>query len=153
MLFFIFLRSECWTFYQFFFFLIDLYAFIIGSYIIWTAVAGVRYSIEHIRTKRVAVLLGQIWKWCAIVIKSSVLLSIWVRIIWFFISRNQCSISGLYINYWHIVIVPDFYHSCIDWAALWAFGDRADARACWWKPSIPALSGLGIRTYFSQDMD
>lgn len=82
-----------------FFFLIDLYAFIIGSYIIWTAVAGVRYSIEHIRTKRVAVLLGQIWKWCAIVIKSSVLLSIWVRIIWFFISRNQCSISGLYINY------------------------------------------------------
>ncbi|PQM35779.1 putative E3 ubiquitin ligase SUD1 [Prunus yedoensis var. nudiflora] len=29
----------------------DLYAFIIGSYIIWTAVAGVRYSIEHIRTK------------------------------------------------------------------------------------------------------
>jgi hypothetical protein len=46
---------------------------------IWTAVAGVRYSIEHIRTKRVAVLLGQIWKWCSIVIKSSALLSIWVK--------------------------------------------------------------------------
>ncbi|TQD81818.1 hypothetical protein C1H46_032629 [Malus baccata] len=59
----------------------DLYAFIIGSYIIWTAVAGVRYSIEHIRTKRVAVLLGQIWKWCAIVIKSSALLSIWIFVI------------------------------------------------------------------------
>ncbi|XP_024162236.1 probable E3 ubiquitin ligase SUD1 isoform X2 [Rosa chinensis] len=59
----------------------DLYAFIIGSYIIWTAVAGVRYSIEHIRTKRVAVLLGQIWKWCSIVIKSSALLSIWIFVI------------------------------------------------------------------------
>lgn len=59
----------------------DLYAFIIGSYVIWTAVAGARYSIEHIRTKRVAVLLGQIWKWCAIVFKSSALLSIWVFVI------------------------------------------------------------------------
>lgn len=63
-----------------FFFIVDLYAFIIGSYVIWTAVAGARYSIEHIRTKRVAVLLGQIWKWCAIVFKSSALLSIWVQI-------------------------------------------------------------------------
>lgn len=59
----------------------DLYAFIIGSYVIWTAVAGARYSIEHIRTKRVAVLLGQIWKWCAIVFKSSALLSIWIFVI------------------------------------------------------------------------
>ncbi|KAL6209805.1 hypothetical protein ACLB2K_020744 [Fragaria x ananassa] len=59
----------------------DLYAFIIGSYIIWTAVAGVRYSIEHIRTKRVTILLGQIWKWCSIVIKSSALLSIWIFVI------------------------------------------------------------------------
>lgn len=56
---------------------------------IWTAVAGVRYSIEHIRTKRVAVLLGQIWKWCSIVIKSSALLSIWVRIIWVLFFKNQ----------------------------------------------------------------
>ncbi|KAL5562485.1 hypothetical protein UlMin_032232 [Ulmus minor] len=59
----------------------DLYAFIIGSYLIWTALAGVRYSIEHIRTKRVAVLLGQIWKWCGIVFKSSALLSIWIFVI------------------------------------------------------------------------
>nr|KJB32344.1 hypothetical protein B456_005G236600 [Gossypium raimondii]KJB32346.1 hypothetical protein B456_005G236600 [Gossypium raimondii] len=56
----------------------DLYAFVIGSYFIWTAMAGARYTIEHIRTKRAAVLLSQIWKWSAIVIKSSVLLSIWV---------------------------------------------------------------------------
>ncbi|TXG64276.1 hypothetical protein EZV62_011270 [Acer yangbiense] len=33
----------------------DLYAFIIGSYVIWTAVARAIYSTEHIRTKRAAV--------------------------------------------------------------------------------------------------
>ncbi|KAK4848366.1 hypothetical protein QYF36_012124 [Acer negundo] len=59
----------------------DLYAFIIGSYVIWTAVAGARYSIEHIRTKRAAVLFSQIWKWCGIVIKSCALLSIWIFVI------------------------------------------------------------------------
>ncbi|XP_057963667.1 probable E3 ubiquitin ligase SUD1 isoform X2 [Malania oleifera] len=59
----------------------DLYAFIIGSYVIWTALAGARYSIEHIRTRRAAVLLNQIWKWCSIVIKSSALLSIWIFVI------------------------------------------------------------------------
>ncbi|KAK3018566.1 hypothetical protein RJ639_004291 [Escallonia herrerae] len=59
----------------------DLYAFIIGSYVIWTAVAGARYSIEHIRKRRASVLLGQIWKWCGIVIKSSALLSIWIFVI------------------------------------------------------------------------
>ncbi|OMO63242.1 Zinc finger, RING-CH-type [Corchorus olitorius] len=59
----------------------DLYAFIIGSYVIWTAIAGARYSVEHIRTKRAAVLFGQIWKWGAIVMKSSVLLSIWIFVI------------------------------------------------------------------------
>ncbi|KAJ8763579.1 hypothetical protein K2173_002462 [Erythroxylum novogranatense] len=59
----------------------DLYAFIIGSYVIWTALAGARYSIEHIRTKRAAVLFAQIWKWCGIVLKSSALLSIWIFVI------------------------------------------------------------------------
>lgn len=62
-----------------FFLVTDLYAYVIGSYVIWTALAGARYTIEHIRTKRAAVLLGQIWKWCCIVFKSSALLSIWVR--------------------------------------------------------------------------
>lgn len=60
---------------------LDLYAFIIGSYVIWTAVAGARYSIEHVRTKRAAILFKQIWKWCGIVVKSCALLSIWVRVI------------------------------------------------------------------------
>lgn len=46
---------------------------------IWTAVAGVRYSIEQVRKRRTSVLLNQIWKWCNIVMKSSALLSIWVR--------------------------------------------------------------------------
>ncbi|GLT60425.1 hypothetical protein SLA2020_331920 [Shorea laevis] len=59
----------------------DLYAFIIGSYVIWTAIAGARYTIEHIRTKRARVLISQIWKWSGIVIKSSVLLSIWIFVI------------------------------------------------------------------------
>ncbi|KAK4757468.1 hypothetical protein SAY87_018769 [Trapa incisa] len=59
----------------------DLYAFVIGSYVIWTAIAGVRYTIEHIRSKRAAVLLAQIWKWCCIVFKSSALLSIWIFVI------------------------------------------------------------------------
>ncbi|XP_054787263.1 probable E3 ubiquitin ligase SUD1 isoform X2 [Prosopis cineraria] len=59
----------------------DLYAFIMGSYVIWTAVAGARYSIEQIRKRRVCSLLSQISKWCAIVIKSSALLSIWIFVI------------------------------------------------------------------------
>ncbi|KAK4762105.1 hypothetical protein SAY87_029989 [Trapa incisa] len=46
-----------------------------------TALAGVRYTIEHIRSKRAAVLLAQISKWCCIVFKSSALLSIWVFVI------------------------------------------------------------------------
>ncbi|XP_058081189.1 probable E3 ubiquitin ligase SUD1 [Magnolia sinica] len=59
----------------------DLYAFNIGCYIIWTAVAGARYSIEYVKTRRAADLAAQIWKWCTIVLKSSVLLSIWIFII------------------------------------------------------------------------
>ncbi|XP_071726199.1 probable E3 ubiquitin ligase SUD1 [Rutidosis leptorrhynchoides] len=59
----------------------DIYAFVIGSYVIWTALAGIRYCIDQIRTRRAAVLLGQIWKWCSIVVKSSVLLSIWIFVI------------------------------------------------------------------------
>ncbi|XP_061957833.1 probable E3 ubiquitin ligase SUD1 isoform X2 [Populus nigra] len=59
----------------------DLYAFVIGSYVIWTALAGARYSIEQIRTKRATVLFRQIWKWCSIVLKSSALLSIWIFVI------------------------------------------------------------------------
>lgn len=59
----------------------DLYAFIIGTYVIWTSIAGARYSIEHVRTKRAVVLISQIWKWCGIVMKSSALLSIWIFVI------------------------------------------------------------------------
>lgn len=60
-------------------FISDLYAFVIGSYVIWTAVAGARYSIEYIKTRRAAVLLNHMWRWCGIVVKSSALLSIWVK--------------------------------------------------------------------------
>ncbi|KAJ0680974.1 hypothetical protein HanPI659440_Chr16g0630541 [Helianthus annuus] len=59
----------------------DIYAFVIGSYVIWTALAGIRYCIDQIRTRRATVLLVQIWIWCSIVVKSSVLLSIWIFVI------------------------------------------------------------------------
>ncbi|KAA8545852.1 hypothetical protein F0562_020697 [Nyssa sinensis] len=59
----------------------DLYAFIIGSYVIWTAVSGARYSIECIKTRGATVLLSQIWKWCGIVFTSSALLLIWIFVI------------------------------------------------------------------------
>ncbi|XP_057546361.1 probable E3 ubiquitin ligase SUD1 [Amaranthus tricolor] len=59
----------------------DLYAFTIGSYLIWTAIAGVRYTIEQVKSRRAAVLFGQIWKWFGIVLKSSALLSIWIFVI------------------------------------------------------------------------
>ncbi|XP_010270486.1 PREDICTED: probable E3 ubiquitin ligase SUD1 isoform X2 [Nelumbo nucifera] len=59
----------------------DLYAFVIGSYAIWTLVAGARYSIEHVQTRRAGVLLNLIGKWCGIILKSCALLSIWIFII------------------------------------------------------------------------
>ncbi|KAJ4880727.1 putative E3 ubiquitin ligase SUD1 [Raphanus sativus] len=59
----------------------DLYAFVIGMYALWTTISGARYAIEHVKSKRTSVLLNQIWKWCGIVCKSSVLLAIWVFVI------------------------------------------------------------------------
>nr|CAD1831785.1 unnamed protein product [Ananas comosus var. bracteatus] len=59
----------------------DLLAFSIGCYVIWSVAAGARYSYDYIKTKRVWVLLSQISKWCAIVLKSFALLSIWIFVI------------------------------------------------------------------------
>ncbi|XP_076928553.1 putative E3 ubiquitin ligase SUD1 [Bidens hawaiensis] len=59
----------------------DMYAFFIGSYVIWTILAGVRYSVEQIKTTRATILLGHIMNWCSIVVKSSLLLSIWIFMI------------------------------------------------------------------------
>ncbi|KAL9174204.1 hypothetical protein ABFS82_02G036500 [Erythranthe guttata] len=59
----------------------DLYAFVIGSYVIWTGLAGARYCVDLIRTKRTRFLLNQIWKWCGIILKSFALLSIWIFVI------------------------------------------------------------------------
>ncbi|KAL6998990.1 putative E3 ubiquitin ligase sud1 [Sarracenia purpurea var. burkii] len=59
----------------------DIYAFVLGSYVIWSVVAGVRYSIDHIKTRRAAVMLNQIWKWCGIVLKCLALLSIWITLL------------------------------------------------------------------------
>ncbi|KAL0356850.1 UNVERIFIED_CONTAM: putative E3 ubiquitin ligase SUD1 [Sesamum calycinum] len=59
----------------------DLYAFVIGSYLIWTGLAGARYCVDLIRTRRTRLLITQIWKWCGIIVKSSALLSIWIFVI------------------------------------------------------------------------
>ncbi|KAK4437902.1 putative E3 ubiquitin ligase SUD1 [Sesamum alatum] len=73
----------------------DLYAFVIGSYLIWTGLAGARYCVDLIRTRRTRLLLNQIWKWCGIILKSSALLSIWVRM-------------GLVVLLHKIVWIPNF---------------------------------------------
>ncbi|KAG9451724.1 hypothetical protein H6P81_004628 [Aristolochia fimbriata] len=59
----------------------DLYSFNIGFYIIWTAVAGARYALDYIKTRRARDLATQVWKWSSIVLKSSALLSIWIFVI------------------------------------------------------------------------
>ncbi|KAL0376089.1 UNVERIFIED_CONTAM: putative E3 ubiquitin ligase SUD1 [Sesamum calycinum] len=59
----------------------NLYAFVIGSYVVWTASAGARYCAEFVRTRRTRLLLHQIWKWFGIIVKSSALLSIWIFVI------------------------------------------------------------------------
>ncbi|CAF2240075.1 unnamed protein product [Brassica napus] len=59
----------------------DLYAFVIGTYAFWTTISGTMYAIEHLKSERTSVLLNQIWRWCGIVFKSSVLLAIWIFII------------------------------------------------------------------------
>ncbi|XP_020250505.1 probable E3 ubiquitin ligase SUD1 isoform X2 [Asparagus officinalis] len=59
----------------------DLFAFSIGCYLIWSLLAGIRYSVGYIKTRRTGVLVSQVCKWCAIVVKSSALLSIWIFVI------------------------------------------------------------------------
>lgn len=137
----------------------DLYAFIIGSYVIWTAVAGVRYSIEQIRKRRSSVLFGQLWKWCGILVKSSALLSIWVRMIPLadHVTKADPLIlhRSVFAFKWliHLFLVTDICYPSANWASFWAFGHRANESSSGWKSSIPPLSRLGIRPYISQDMD
>ncbi|KAG2291735.1 hypothetical protein Bca52824_038404 [Brassica carinata] len=57
----------------------DLYAYVIGTYAFWTTISGAMYTIEHVKSKRTS--RKEIWKWCEIVFKSSVLLAIWVFVI------------------------------------------------------------------------
>ncbi|CAN6826626.1 unnamed protein product [Brassica oleracea] len=59
----------------------DLYAFVIGTYAFWIIISGTMYATEHLKSERTSVLLNQIWRWCGIVFKSSVLLAIWIFII------------------------------------------------------------------------
>lgn len=59
----------------------DMYAFVIGSYAIWTALAGARYCFDHARTGNARLLISLVWKWCGIALKCSALLSIWIFVI------------------------------------------------------------------------
>jgi len=59
----------------------DLFSFSIGCYILWSIAAGTRYAIDYIRSRQLGILVQQICKWCSIVLKSSVLLSIWIFVI------------------------------------------------------------------------
>lgn len=94
----------------------DLYAFVIGSYAIWTAIAGARYSVDQIRTRRVAALINQIWKWCVIVLKSSALLSIWVMAPFILIQYLNLFFFSNYI--YLLILFPDLYYSRANWTAF-----------------------------------
>eukprot|EP00897_Mesotaenium_endlicherianum_P009194 jgi/Mesen1/8302/ME000451S07505 len=59
----------------------DVYAFGIGCYVLWGALAGVRYAAGYLRTHDVSVLAAQIFKWACIVAKSAALLSLWIGVV------------------------------------------------------------------------
>ncbi|GFS40036.1 RING/U-box superfamily protein [Actinidia rufa] len=86
----------------------DLYAFVIGSYVIWTIAAGARYSLEQIKTRRARVLLNQIWKWCAIVLKSSALLSIWILVI------PDWALGLIFLKIWTRMVMLDHMVPLVD---------------------------------------
>eukprot|EP01018_Ginkgo_biloba_P022939 Gb_33866 [translate_table: standard] len=59
----------------------DLYAFNIGCYIIWAVVAGIGYAVDYLKTHSLKILIMQVLKWSAIVLKSFILLSLWIFVI------------------------------------------------------------------------
>jgi len=63
----------------------DLYAFNIGCYVIWAAAAGVGYLVDYLRVHSFRVLFMQFIKWSLIVLKSCILLSLWIIVIPVFI--------------------------------------------------------------------
>lgn len=66
-----------------------MYAFNIGCYVLWAVAAAVRYAVDYLKTHDVKVLMLQILKWSAIVAKSTVLLTLWVRVV-----------SSLFVRIW-----------------------------------------------------
>uniref|UniRef100_A0A0D6QUN6 RING-type E3 ubiquitin transferase n=1 Tax=Araucaria cunninghamii TaxID=56994 RepID=A0A0D6QUN6_ARACU len=63
----------------------DLYAFNIGCYTIWAAAAAVGYAIDYLREYNFKVLFMNLMKWSIIVLKSCILLSLWIIVIPVFI--------------------------------------------------------------------
>jgi E3 ubiquitin-protein ligase MARCH6 len=59
----------------------DLYAFNIGCYIIWAIVAGIGYAVDYLKSHNLKYLVNQVLMWFMIVVKSFVLLSLWIFVI------------------------------------------------------------------------
>ncbi|KAJ7549201.1 hypothetical protein O6H91_07G045200 [Diphasiastrum complanatum] len=59
----------------------DLYAFNIGCFVIWAVAAAIRYAVDYLKTHDISVLIMQVLKWSAIVVKSVCLLFLWIVVI------------------------------------------------------------------------
>lgn len=59
----------------------DLYAFNIGCYIIWAVVAGIGYAVDYLKSHNLKYLVNQVLMWSMIVVKSFILLSLWIFVI------------------------------------------------------------------------
>ncbi|KAJ7294226.1 hypothetical protein O6H91_Y272000 [Diphasiastrum complanatum] len=59
----------------------DLYAFNIGCYVIWAVGAAIKYAVDYLRTHNLRVLMMQVLKWSAIMVKSACLLFFWIVVI------------------------------------------------------------------------
>lgn len=59
----------------------DVYAFNIGCYIIWALVTGIGFAVDYLRSHNLRFLVIQVLKWSMIIVKSFLLLSLWILII------------------------------------------------------------------------
>lgn len=127
---------------------VDIYAFNIGCHLLGASIAGIRYSFGYLRRRTVDVLVNQVLKWCAVLLKSFALLSIWVSSWQFWYSNPVLVASGI-----NMFLYADFRHPCIDRPAVWAVSDSSTTGACGWEPRFPSVSRLGIGASISEDMD
>ncbi|KAI3841139.1 hypothetical protein MKX03_007867 [Papaver bracteatum] len=97
----------------------DLYAFFIGNVSIWTSFTGARYFIEHFKAGKGHLQLSYICKSFCIIIRDSVLLSLWIIVIPLLI--------GLLLEFWlmvpirALVVEAPVLVLCQDWAVGFFF--------------------------------